>query len=619
MTRGLDISRLASSFRIRTRIYAAFAALGLLILVAGAIGQAGLLDARRNSHRSQVVNQRLVSVLELDRAVVDLQRSVQVFSYTGHASVASTARTKLESLETHIKHVGELLDSQAEVDLLDRIREHLASYDATFERAVAERQTRYALVHDALPALDQRLTAALAASPRHTHLTTEQHRALSDALAFARAGIYKYLNDPDYELVERARARLLKAADLVRASSPTMAIDLASYAATASAIVHSTRGYLYLVGVVMAATANELVYVSDLLKDSAIAEAHAILDGIDESARSAFLRAVVGGLIVLLVGMVAVVILASSISTPIQEITETFERLGRGEHVGEIPGRDRTDEIGVMATAASAFRSANERTATLLDAQRELTAELETSQAELQRSNEELEQFVYTVSHDLKSPIVTSLGFIGMMRSLADRGQAETALAKLPVLERANRRMSQLTTDLLELSRVGRVDNESTNVETSLVVAEVLETLDKSIRDVDAEIDVQAGLPMVWSNTSRLMQVLENLIGNALKYGAQPGESPRISIGGKVADDGSTVLYVHDEGPGIDPEYHDRVFGLFQRLDNKRQGTGVGLSIVARVMKSHGGHVTIDSDGRGHGCTFKLEFPRPDESQEKVA
>ena len=618
MTRDLDISRLASVFRIRTRIYAAFAALGLCVLVAGAIAAAGLVDARQNAHRFQEVNQRLVAVLELDRAVVDLQRSVQVFSYTGHASVASTARSKLDGLETRIENVGGQLDSEEEVELLDRIREHLASYDATFRLAVTERNTRFELVHDALPALDLRITALLDA-PHHAQLTREEHRVASEALAFARASIYKYLNDPDYALVERARGRLTEAADLVREASPSLAMNLDSYASTASAIVHSTRGYLYLVGVVMAATANELAYVSDLLKVSALDETRGILASVDESAHNALVRAAIGGAFALLLGVVWVVVLASSISTPLRRITDTLERLSRGEDVGEIPGSDRTDEIGVMATAASAFREANERTARLLAAQRELTAELETSRAELQRSNEELEQFVYTVSHDLKSPIVTSLGFIGMMRSLADRGQGDTALAKLPVLERANKRMSQLTTDLLELSRVGRIDNESTDVETAVVVAEVLETLDKSIRDVDAEIEVQAGLPMIWGNASRLMQVLENLIGNALKYGAQPGGTPRISIGGEVTEDGSTVLYVRDEGPGIDPEYHDRVFGLFQRLDNKRDGTGVGLSIVARVMKSHGGRVTIDSDGQGGGCTFKLEFPRADETQEMAA
>lgn len=620
MRRRLDTG-LGATVRIRTRIYAAFAVLAVCVVVAGAFAARGLFDARNNANRFHEVNARLVSVLELDRAVIDVQRSVQVFSYTGHSSVAARARTKLTSLAAHIDHVSTMLVSVSDREILDRVRTHVETYDSTFRVAEEERQRRYQLVHATLPALDARLAAALDPDADATVTSEEQEarRVASEALSLARASVYAYLNDPDYALVENARTHLEQAADAVDPLHPSLAADLREYSRTASLIVHSTRGYLYLVGVVMAAAANELAYVSAQLKNSALDETQLILGSLDKSAERALFQGALAGGVAVLIGVFGVILLARSISGPLTEITGTLERLSRGERVGAIPGSHRSDEIGVMAVAASALRDANAKTATLLQEQRELTAELETSRSKIQKSNEELEQFVYTVSHDLKSPIVTSLGFIGMMRSLAKRGGTEAALSKLDVLERSIQRMSELTVDLLDLCRVGRVDNENSLVDTAHVLSDVLETLDRRIRESNATIHFDHDLPRVWGNPSRLMQVLENLIGNAMKYGVKPGDHPRISIKGATEPDGSARLLIRDEGPGIDPDYHERVFGLFQRLDKSRPGTGVGLSIVARVMASHGGSVTIDSDGQGNGCTFCLTFPSPTQTEALAA
>ena len=131
--------------------------------------------------------------------------------------------------------------------------------------------------------------------------------------------------------------------------------------------------------------------------------------------------------------------------------------MAKGSDVDSVPGLDLKDEIGEMSQAAEVFRQKNKETIDLVN-------QLDEKKADLERSNEELDQFVYTVSHDLKSPIVTGMGFIGMMKDLAEQGKHEAVLKKLPTLEKANRRMNELISDLLELSRVGKGNVSKVNM-----------------------------------------------------------------------------------------------------------------------------------------------------------
>lgn len=227
--------------------------------------------------------------------------------------------------------------------------------------------------------------------------------------------------------------------------------------------------------------------------------------------------------------------------------------------------------------------------------------------AELKRKNDEMQQFVYTVSHDLKSPLVTCKGFVGMMREdLADE-RWDDMLDSVSRVERATDRMTQLIEDLLQLSRVGVVRDEPTELEVEQVVDGLVTDLSVRIEAMNANIAVENNIPRIYADPIRFSELLENLISNALKYGCD-NENPQIIIGGDETDTQSRV-YVKDNGRGIDPDYHDRIFGLFQRLENEGEGTGVGLAVVSRIMETHGGTVRVESTP-GEGATFWLEFPR---------
>jgi signal transduction histidine kinase len=243
------------------------------------------------------------------------------------------------------------------------------------------------------------------------------------------------------------------------------------------------------------------------------------------------------------------------------------------------------------------------------DARQLLMAEMETKNVALERQNAELERFSYTVSHDLKSPLVTIRGFLGLLEKDVNRGDQEGVRRDIDQIEAASKTMGRLLNDVLELSRVGRVANPSEEVALSQLAQEAAGLVRGQIeaREVDMEIDPQ--MPTVVGDRMRLLEVFQNLIDNAVQFMAdQP--KPRVSVGAK-AEEGLVVCFVRDNGRGIEPRYQDKIFDLFERLDNEAEGSGVGLALVKRIVEVHGGRVWVDSEGGGQGATFWFSLATP--------
>ena len=213
---------------------------------------------------------------------------------------------------------------------------------------------------------------------------------------------------------------------------------------------------------------------------------------------------------------------------------------------------------------------------------------------------------MYTVSHDLKSPLVTSMGFISIVKKLAGQGKYQEAIERLDKVVLANERMSHLISDLLELSRVGRTETEKTRLDLNELLEDFCNQNCERIKSRGFELSLQGKFSVIHANRSRVLQVFENLISNALKYGSNPTDS-RIEIGGQITPT-DHLVYVKDYGPGIAADYHEKIFGLFYRLVNSREGTGIGLAITKKIMKYYGGDIWVESSP-GAGATFWLKFP----------
>jgi PAS domain S-box-containing protein len=222
----------------------------------------------------------------------------------------------------------------------------------------------------------------------------------------------------------------------------------------------------------------------------------------------------------------------------------------------------------------------------------------------LQHRNEELVRFIYTVSHDLKSPLVTIRTFLGYLDKdlkLADAARVESDLG---FIRRAAEKMSELLDEILELSRVGRKVNPPEEVSLQTLVMEAIDLVAGPIAAKQAEVQVTTEPVLLTGDRRRLVEVFQNLIDNAVKFAGQQSP-PRIEIGTEE-NQGETVFFVRDNGIGIDPRHHNKLFGLFEKLHPGTPGTGIGLAIVKRIVEVHGGRIWAESAGQDQGSIFRF-------------
>ncbi|MBC7950475.1 MAG: PAS domain S-box protein [Rhodospirillaceae bacterium] len=227
---------------------------------------------------------------------------------------------------------------------------------------------------------------------------------------------------------------------------------------------------------------------------------------------------------------------------------------------------------------------------------------------DLGRSNRDLEQFSYAVSHDLQEPLRMVSSYLALLERRYAPKLDEEAHEFIAFAVDGAQRMSRMITDLLGYSRVHRQGNQFAPVELDTVLADAMANLSTAMAACGAEITA-APLPCVWSDASQLMRVFQNLIGNALKY-RDAETAPRIVITAEQTA-GEWIVSVADNGIGIDPAHTERLFQIFQRLHPRGayEGSGVGLALCRRIMERHHGRIWVDSAGEGLGSVFRFALP----------
>jgi PAS domain S-box-containing protein len=225
---------------------------------------------------------------------------------------------------------------------------------------------------------------------------------------------------------------------------------------------------------------------------------------------------------------------------------------------------------------------------------------------ELTRKNTEMERFIYTVSHDLRTPLISVSGLLGFIKEDSEKGDLDLMRADLRIANEAVTKMDRLLLETLELSRIGRVVSPLEDVPFVEIVEDALRQTSEKIRSKGFKVSIAQNLPVVHVDRMRITEVLVNLIENSIKYmGLQT--DPEIEIGQRI-DGMDRIFFVRDNGIGIDPSQHDKVFELFYKVNNGGEGTGAGLAIVKRIIEVHGGRIWIESE-LGKGCTVCFTLP----------
>lgn len=245
---------------------------------------------------------------------------------------------------------------------------------------------------------------------------------------------------------------------------------------------------------------------------------------------------------------------------------------------------------------------------------RELTkvnSELKEKTSELLRSNQELDSFVYTVSHDLKAPLISLNAFSNLLMKEYENLLDENGKMYIQRIRKNSEYMEILIGDLLELSRIGRIKRQAEMVDIQELILEVSEKLDPQFRKrkIATKLIVKGNMPVIFCDSIRVNQIFTNLISNANKFMDEDCSNPTIELGYEDKSE-YHAFYVRDNGIGIEKEHHEKIFQTFQRLnDIKAEGTGVGLSIVKKIVEALGGKIWVESE-KGSGTTMHFTLAK---------
>ncbi|MFA7279419.1 MAG: ATP-binding protein [Sterolibacterium sp.] len=324
------------------------------------------------------------------------------------------------------------------------------------------------------------------------------------------------------------------------------------------------------------------------------------------------------------------ILLARLISTPLVALSAQAGRIAAGDFASEVH-INRQDEIGQLSDALNRMsRTILSQLEALQHARSELEQQVEARTHELAltnrqleqrnlemqakteallRSNADLDQFAYSVSHDMRQPLRMISGHLQLLQKGLQEQLDENNRENLTYALDGARRMDQMIVSLLEYSRVGRKTEGKEWMESRTSLDEALDFLAPAIEEAQASIEIGGVWPRVYASRDEMTRLLQNLVGNAAHY-HEPATPPRIEVNSLVTENVWRVS-VRDHGIGIDPSQIDRLFHFFSRLQSRERfaGTGMGLALCRRIVEHHGGRIWAESAGAGQGSEFVFEIP----------
>lgn len=265
-------------------------------------------------------------------------------------------------------------------------------------------------------------------------------------------------------------------------------------------------------------------------------------------------------------------------------------------------------EIGWLHTSKLPLKNPDGSVCGILGVYEDVT-ERKQVEADLKRSNTELEQFAYAVSHDMRQPLRMINSYLQLIEKSL-RGQLDSDTRQyLDFAMEGAKRMDAMILALLDISRVGRKTEPLGWLETRAALDEALSFLEPECVTTVGRIDIGGDWPRLIASRDEMVRLFQNLLGNALKY-HEAGQAPEVTVRGSLRSE-VWRCEVSDRGVGIDPAQADRLFQVFSRLQpqSRFEGTGVGLALCRKIVEHHGGHIGVESAGEGQGSTFWFELP----------
>lgn len=569
-------------------------------------------------------------VHSLERDLVDLQRNVLLFKSTK----SETSVSRFNELVLALNHALDKLTTYASSDseggvkenLIHRMRSHLADYNDNFEGVTLGLNRQSQILNKGIIESLKNLEKQLVLDG-----VDESNRVLIH-LANLRNAVYQYLLLPDYEYIDKATRELAVVSSLIdNRNEGDYSENIKLIENQFNQLTQATRGYTFLINVVMAGSANEFLYLSKELRRVAVEEQILATNNSKNITNAIKQRGDFVAIACIALTLLAAFFLIFRILIPIKKMTGVFNNLSEGKDVARIPEINRTDEIGALARSADIFRERNKQTTELLEnaqrmnaLQEELNQALEKEKEKAEQATQSKSMFLANMSHEIRTPMN---GIIGLVELLLKTNIDEKQSHYLEKIAYSGDVMMGVINDILDFSKIeaGKMTIENAEFDLNSLIENIISAvyLRADEKALNLHIQTSGQLPKrLIGDSLRINQVLLNLCNNAVKFtekGAidiefdfQSSADPKVFY---------LVFSVSDTGIGMDDAQCSSVFESFTQADGstsrKYGGTGLGLSIVKQLTELMNGEVTVASV-KGKGTTFNVKLGVQQVNNEKL-
>lgn len=560
----------------------------------------------KDFHNLQEVTQENILFLEVDKDIVELQRNILVYSYIGYEGVLRKVDHLQVQLEDKFAELHPKTKKDPEVeDRFKRLVTHYESYKSNFQDAAKEKKSMKLLRETKLGPLQEQCIHIL--KEIKNALVKEKDFSTAFITADLEQNLYKVnLNiktfelSPDASLIKEnnqlfdsltKNTTLLRSKiehnDILVKQVDSLQQKLTDYRNTFSQIIKFNRVYLYLVNVVLAGKAAEIDKLSEELDLMAKTRANKLNEEINKSLHLSQKQFVTLSLFAGLMGVLSALIVAMGIATPVREMATTLSKLANGKSDTVIPGQSRQDEVGEMAIAANEFKNMADR---------------------LEQQTNELEEFAYRTSHDLRSPLVSSIGLLKLTEASIKKGDNEKAAKSIQFVQKSLIKLESLVKDILELTKTKNISENKQRIDVEEIVDETLETLSNmpNFECIKIEKSIDE-IPSFYCEKTRLVLIIENLISNAIKYRDPEKPESFIRVSASLVNS-DLVISIEDNGLGIPKGQQDQLFSMFKRFHPRvSYGSGLGLYMMKKSIDILKGQINYNDTG--NGSLFKVVIP----------
>lgn len=545
---------------------------------------------------NNITNENLI-FLDIEKDTVELQRNVLVYSYVGYQGVLKKIDFIQKELENKFSIIQHIANEDEDIkDRYNRLLGHYHDYKEGFNEAIDDRKQIIKISRENITPIIKELFNLI--NQGHDLAISKDDYRIAYKISEIKLDLAKI--SANIQLIEKPSASLpISETRNLISDSKTKTFELANLTDNKKAAeliknfetnlhklekefkqaVRLNRTYLQLINVVLAGKAAEMDKLSDELDMLVRARTQALSLNIKNKIRDSQQQYIILSFLAGAVGLISSILIAMNIANSVRAMASTLSELSTGNLDIEIPGQKRNDEVGQMAAAANQFKGMAK---------------------DLDSQSKELEEFAYRTSHDLRSPLVSSIGLLKLVQDSIDKNDYDKAHKGIDLVSQSLDKLETLVKDILELTKTKNISEKPENINIREIIDETLTKF--SHIDNFQRLDIQKDLdeaPQLKSLKSRVILILENLISNSIKYQDIEKDNSFIKISAH-ADHQNVIIEVEDNGLGIPKDQQEKMFSMFKRFHPKTSfGSGLGMYMMKKSTDILGGDLQFEDTGEG--------------------